>query len=242
MPKRRRAEPLLQHLAETRRPLHSLPAVAPLVVAHAALAWLFQPPVSAAAAGWVLAPLLLVGLGAGQAALVLALLFVLAGVALSFRDLRSGAVRFRPALIPWIWAEGALWGLLLHLAWNGVGGGALVEDGLGPGDHLTLALGAGIYEELVFRVGIFWLVRRTLELLARHRPGGGPSLGRTLGAVLITSLLFALAHHLGPEPFSPAAFLFRTVAALVLTSLYAWRGLGVATCAHSAYDVFVVAL
>ena len=37
MPKRRPAEPLLRHLSETRRPLHSLPAVAPLVLAHAAL-------------------------------------------------------------------------------------------------------------------------------------------------------------------------------------------------------------
>lgn len=245
MPKRRPAEPLLRHLADTRRPLHSLPAVAPLVLAHAALAWLFTPPVGAAAAGWVQAPLLALGLGPFEAALTLALLFVVAGVTLSWRDLRSGRARFRPALVPWIWCEGLLWGLLLHLAWNGLRGGVQELEGvgpLGPGDHLVLALGAGIYEELVFRVGVFWLVRRLVDVVAGRPAEGDTGLGRTLLAVLVTSLLFAFAHHLGPEPFSLGALIFRTVAALVLTSLYAWRGLGVATCAHAAYDVFVVAL
>ena len=216
--------------------------MAPLVLAHAALTWLFQPPVTAAAASWVQAPLRGLGLGAGASALVLALGFVVVGLALSARDLREGQARWRPILIPWIWAEGAAWGLLLHLAWNGLdGGGGARIDGLGPGDHLALALGAGIYEELVFRVAVFWIVRRLLlgfrgEAAAAPRPWA-----RTLAAVGITSLLFALAHHLGPEPFSLGAMAFRTFAALFLTSLYAWRGLGVATCAHVAYDIFVVA-
>lgn len=242
LPPRRSPSPLRDHLAETRRPLHSLPAIAPLVLAHAALTWLFEPSVSAAAANWVQWPLLRAGLTPGLAALVLALLFVLAGVALSYRDLKRGRTRFQALLIPWIWFEGVAWGLLLHLAWNGVGRGAAGDDGLGPGDNLALALGAGVYEELVFRVGIFWVVFQLLQLAARPAEREQGLLVRTLGAVLITSLVFALAHHLGPEPFELGALLFRTVAALVFTSLFAWRGLGVAACAHAAYDVFVVAL
>jgi len=242
LPPRRPPSRVHAYLVETRRPLHSLSAIAPLVLAHAALTWLFEPPVSAAAALWVQWPLVRMGLSSGMAAVVLAALFVLAGIALSYREIRGGHARFKPLLLPWIWAEGCAWGLVLHLAWNGIGRGTAGGDGLGVGDNLALALGAGIYEELVFRVVVFWLVRKALDLAASSPPKEVAALGRTLSAVLLTSLIFASAHHFGPEPFSWDALLFRTVAAVVFTSLFAWRGLGVAACAHAAYDVFVVAL
>lgn len=229
---------------DTRRPLHSLPAVAPLVLAHAFLTWLFEPPVTAAAANWVQWPLLRLGLGPGEAAMLLAALFVLVGIALSYRDLERREIRFRPALLPWIWVEGTLWGFALHVAWNGLFRGGAGVDGLGPGDHLALALGAGVYEELVFRVAGFWVVLKLLELAARGagKPEPARAWRRRLLAVLITSFLFAAAHHIGPEPITLSAMSFRFVAALLFTSLYAWRGLGIAACAHAAYDVFVVAL
>jgi membrane protease YdiL (CAAX protease family) len=186
--------------------------------------------------------MLRVGLTPGMASLVLALLFVVAGILLSLRDLKGGRTRFRPALIPWIWCEGVTWGLVLHLAWNGLDGGLADGGGLGPMDNLALALGAGVYEELVFRVAVFWLVLKLLELMSKPETREAGRMPRVIGSVLITSFVFALAHHLGPEPFHLGAMLFRTTAALLFTTLFAWRGLGVAVCAHAAYDVFVVAL
>jgi membrane protease YdiL (CAAX protease family) len=160
-------------------------------------------------------------------------------------------VRVEPRIIPLMWLEGGAWGTLLHVAWNGLRRPVPVEIsdhpglGLGAGDALALSLGAGIYEELVFRVGVFFVVLQAVrlgELALRGRSprrAAGEGVGATLAAVALTSLVFALAHHLGGEPLTLGAVAFRTLAALFLTTLYAFRGLGVAVAAHAAYDVWV---
>jgi len=216
-----------------RAPVHAWAAVAPLVLLHAAACAIFEPPVQAAAAVWVLRPLLRAGLGPASSALVVAAILVALGVALSARALRRGTVRFRPGLVPLIWLEGAAWGLVLDVGWNGLGARAPGGLGLGPGDEIVLALGAGIYEELVFRVGVFHAVRAVALRLA----GQGATGRATAAAVVVTSLAFAAAHHLGPEPFALGAFAFRVVAAVFFTALLATRGLGVAVAAHVAYDL-----
>ena len=90
LPPRRSSDRFRDHLVDTRRPLHSLPAVAPLVLAHAVLTWLFEPPVVAAAANWVQWPLLRLGLGPFEASLVLAVRQV--------RSARAGTPRSRHQL------------------------------------------------------------------------------------------------------------------------------------------------
>ena len=265
------ASRLALYLGLSKAPVHSLLAVAPLVLLHATLVAIFRPPVMAAAAGWVYRPFRWLGLDSLETALVLTGCFIVAGVLLSARDLRSRRVRLAPVIVPLIWLEGALWGLVLDLAWNGfaVAPGAgdpglrMLEAGvgppesvlppsLGPGDSLTLALGAGIYEELVFRVGLYTLVlgllgwRARRRLAAASRAGGEPARAsdgtppsRRIAAVLVTSLAFALAHHFGDEAITARAVVFRTVAAFYLTTLYAARGLGVAVTAHATYDAVV---
>jgi len=219
--------------------VHALAAVAPLVLLHAAALAVFEPPVSAAAAVWVLRPFLAVGLAPGGAAAVLAGLFVAVGGVLSARALRRGELRFRPGLVPLVWLEGAAWGLGLHLAWNGPGARSAGGSGLGPGDEIVLALGAGIYEELVFRVGVYGMLAGLAGLAWRSARGLGADVVRSAAAVLVTSLLFAAAHHLGPEAFAWGAFRFRLVAALFFTGLLAARGFGVVVAAHVAYDLIV---
>jgi membrane protease YdiL (CAAX protease family) len=244
------SRPLAQdYLKQSRAAVHSFAAVAPLVLLHAMLTWLFEPPVGSAAAAWVLRPLIAFGLTTLEATLALAALFLLAGLALSARQIARRQVRVQPRIIPLIWLEGLAWGSILHVAWNGLlpQGGVEEADpllrGLGHGDSLALALGAGIYEELVFRVAVFFVVLHAVRMVSLpwrgRRRSGEARAGSTLVAVLITSLLFALAHHLGGEPFSLGAVAFRTLAALYLTTLYAFRGLGVAVTAHAAYDVWV---
>lgn len=246
MTARRRPGHPLDHLSASRAPVHALAAVAPLVLLHAALTLVFEPPVGAAAAGWVMAPFFALGLSLVEAAGLLAAGFLCTGFLLSWRAIRRGTLRPHPLYVLLTWAEGATWGWLLHWAWNGPAADPARAPGLGPGDELALALGAGIYEELVFRVGVFWALRQCFRWVLRSRasgsrrdepPGSWPA---TAAAVLLTSALFAAAHHLAGDPFAADAFSFRVVAALYLTALLALRGLGVAVTAHAAYDVAVV--
>jgi membrane protease YdiL (CAAX protease family) len=96
-------------------------------------------------------------------------------------------------------------------------------------------LGAGIYEELLFRLvlltGAIWTLRYF---------GMAPR-ASILAAVLITSLLFSIAHYVGPygEPLALFSFSFRFVAGVFFCVLFVYRGFGIAAGAHAGYDILV---
>lgn len=96
-------------------------------------------------------------------------------------------------------------------------------------------LGAGIYEEALFRLGLFGGVVFLLRLVLLPKLIAVP-----LGA-FAAAAAFAAAHHVGPygEAMNPYVFLFRLVAGLYFTALYVARGFGVAVAAHAGYDVLV---
>ena len=102
---------------------------------------------------------------------------------------------------------------------------------------LVGALGAGIYEEVVFRLLLLsllaWLLTRTVTSFGLPRWPG------VVLAVVISSLLFALLHHVGQDPANirHAVFLFRTVAGLLLGTLFVFRGIGVCVYTHALYNV-----
>ena len=94
-------------------------------------------------------------------------------------------------------------------------------------------LGAGIYEELLFR-----LILLSVAAWALRRAGIAPQASMILAAVL-TSLLFAAAHHMGAagEPLDAFRFLFRFVAGMFFSILFIYRGFGIAAGSHAAYDI-----
>lgn len=96
-------------------------------------------------------------------------------------------------------------------------------------------LGAGIYEETLFRLLLF---AGLLRLLAWTET---PSTFNVLLAAFASALLFAGAHHLGPhgDPFNVHLFSFRTFAGLYFAWLYQARGFGIAVGTHAGYDVLV---
>ncbi len=102
-------------------------------------------------------------------------------------------------------------------------------------EQLIGYVGAGIYEETLFRLLVFAGVAWCLQLLALPRLLG------LLVAALISALAFAGAHNFGPlgEPFQLVIFLFRTCAGLYFTWIYHVRGFGIAVGAHASYDVLV---
>jgi membrane protease YdiL (CAAX protease family) len=96
-------------------------------------------------------------------------------------------------------------------------------------------LGAGIYEELLFRM---ILLPAGIGLLRWLRVGRRASLA---GGILLSSLLFAAAHYLGPygDAFNAFTFLFRVVAGGFFSLLFLYRGFGIAAGTHAGYDLLV---
>ena len=66
-------------------------------------------------------------------------------------------------------------------------------------------------------------------------------IGSLAGGALLTSIVFAGAHHIGPmgEPFLWYTFLFRMTAGIFFAALFVYRGFGVAAGTHAMYDVLV---
>jgi hypothetical protein len=102
-------------------------------------------------------------------------------------------------------------------------------------DGLIVSAGAGLHEELVFRlVGIGLLGRVWLGKDWRK-----PS-QRLAILVVATSVVFSLAHYLGAEPFQIGSFVFRTVSGGIFALLFLTRGFAVAAWTHALYDVWVI--
>lgn len=131
-----------------------------------------------------------------------------------------------------------LWGvshaLKPILDWAGVqlAAGPPVDPVIG---RVVTYMGAGIYEEVLFRLVLFGGLSTLLKLAMVGRKTS------VLLAATVSSLLFAAAHHIGPngERMDSFVFLFRTVAGFYFAMLFQFRGFGVAAGAHAAYDVLV---
>ncbi|AHG91541.1 Abortive infection protein [Gemmatirosa kalamazoonensis] len=108
---------------------------------------------------------------------------------------------------------------------------------LGWPTKLMLALGAGLFEELLFRV----LLVGALAFGLRRVLGAGPTLA---GAVAsgVGALVFAAAHYIGAygDAFTLASFTFRALAGLFFSVLYVLRGFGITAWSHALYDVMVL--
>jgi hypothetical protein len=105
------------------------------------------------------------------------------------------------------------------------------------------AIGAGVHEELVFRLALIAGLIALVRGLGR-RPGG-PIGGRLTVAlaIAVSALVFAAAHHVGRlgEPWTAHAFAFRAVAGAVFGAIFWFRSLAHAVYAHVLYDVLAAA-
>lgn len=96
-------------------------------------------------------------------------------------------------------------------------------------------VGAGIYEEVLFRLFLI------TGLAAMLKCAFVPNLIAIVPAGIGSALLFAAAHHIGPngEPMDTVRFLYRTTAGLYFALLFWFRGFGIAMGTHALYDVLV---
>ncbi|MGC4067748.1 MAG: CPBP family glutamic-type intramembrane protease [Polyangiaceae bacterium] len=145
-------------------------------------------------------------------------------------------------------AEGVVYAVTLRVvAGYVVGQLRLDSSGIvapGPFTGLVMSLGAGFYEELVFRVGIFGLLGQLVYLAAVAAPKPWKKALFWLGWAVVSSFLFSAWHHVGElgESFTLEAFAFRWVAGLVFTLILALRGFATVVWTHTLYDVWVMVL
>lgn len=159
---------------------------------------------------------------------------------------RSGSIH--PRLFPFMLLESALYAVMVggvvNLLMNLTGVSSLLsvpplraaEASPGLIYKLVMSVGAGLYEELVFRLmllgGLFWAMVR----------GGVGRVVAGVIAVVVSSLVFSGVHHLGSmgEAFTLGAFTFRFFAGVVFAALYQVRGFAIAAWTHALYDIWVM--
>ena len=232
------------YLAESRRPLASLVFIVPLLVVYEAGVCLLGPrAVRNGADVWLRQFLEWIGLGQ-YFLLPLLTICILLGWHYTTRQ-------------PWKVSRGVLSSMVVESLILAVGlrlilqlQGALLQSIAGPATMaigmekvrgLIGFLGAGVYEELLFRLILLSLVGWVLLAVARlRRPA-------TILAIVLTSLVFAAAHYVGPygEPVQLArsvfwfSFSFRLLAGVFFGTLFVYRGFGIAAGCHAGYDILV---
>ena len=103
--------------------------------------------------------------------------------------------------------------------------------------QVTLAVGAGIYEEFLFRVmlisGLTGIIGFVFLWSEKTRKSA---------ALIIAAGIFSAFHFMGDygDYFSMELFLLRFFAGIVLGILYIYRGFGITAYAHSIYDLIVL--
>ena len=134
-------------------------------------------------------------------------------------------------------AESMLWSVVLYfllfkfmvLLMNPVGKTILQQ--------VTLAIGAGIYEEFLFRVLLIAGLSSILGFVFMW-----DKTFKNIIAVVLSGGIFSAFHFMGEygDFFSMELFLIRFFAGLILGVLYMYRGFGITAYTHSIYDLIVL--
>jgi len=178
--------------------------------------------------------------------LVFIAVVILVGIWFTARDLKRSGGSLRPSVFCAMFVESAvlavLFGIVVSkLTAQFLGSTHLLAMGQVENaswvTRLMLSLGAGLYEELFFRV----LLVSALAAGARALLGANRWMAGVL-ATVVGALIFAAFHYIGPygDPFHIQSFVFRTIAGIAFSALYLVRGFGITTWTHALYDAFLL--
>ena len=106
-----------------------------------------------------------------------------------------------------------------------------------PLDGLVISLGAGVNEELFFRVGLMGALAYLGGDLLAMKKGSA-----FIMALVLSSVAFSLAHYLGGEVFRGDTFVYRFLAGAFFAVLYRYRSFAIAVYTHALYDIVVLVL
>jgi hypothetical protein len=102
---------------------------------------------------------------------------------------------------------------------------------------MAISVGAGLYEELMFRMLLIAVVHTLLVDVGKMSNGLGASI-----AVLVSAVAFTAYHPLrdASGAMSGANLVFYFAAGLYFGTVYILRGFGIVVAVHTLYDVIVV--
>ena len=106
--------------------------------------------------------------------------------------------------------------------------------------NIVTGIGAGIYEELVFRLILICILMVLFQDVFRMG-----HVSAIVFSVLVSAALFSAHHHIvyldgqfgAAAPFSLVEFCFRTAAGVYFAVLFAIRGFGITAGVHAFYDI-----
>jgi membrane protease YdiL (CAAX protease family) len=96
---------------------------------------------------------------------------------------------------------------------------------------IVTSIGAGIYEELIFR-----LILMSLLMILFQNTLGFARKNSIVVSILLSAGLFGAYHHIS-APVNWVEFGFRTVAGVYFSILFAVRGFGITAGTHAFYDI-----
>jgi len=238
--------PIHRYHSLTKGLLYSFLAALPLFIIYEVLIILTAPSaevvVRISVDVWFKQLLQFIGLDALNISLLLVLI---AGIFILIRKRRElNQVKLR--YFGFILLESTIWAIIVALVSSSLTnwilpGMAIQSSGtivhLSYIQELALSLGAGLYEELFFRV---FLVSVFIWIFGKWF--GPKSWANYVSAILLSAVLFSAIHYTGNmgDPFTMSSFLFRFLFGVILNGIYVWRGFGVAAWTHALYDVIVI--
>ena len=223
----------------SRSAYYSVVAALPLLVAYEILVILTQSrywSLRNAADMWIRTFLLAFDLQAQH------LTFVMIGILLALIPLaksHSSGVQLKGTYFVLMFAESFFYSLILGNVLQlilRVSGLSSSGPGNGPLQNFALSLGAGLFEEIIFRVLLLNLLYFILKPFLRNR------VSTAILSVLIASLLFSMSHYVGSmaDQWQWYSFMFRWVAGLLFTVLYFVRGFAITAYTHALYDIWIL--
>jgi membrane protease YdiL (CAAX protease family) len=168
-----------------------------------------------------------------------ALMFTLAVAVLKRRQRFNTAV-VAPVLLESVVYALTMGSLIVFVMTEVLGFSPQLSGGLpgqSVGTRLVMSIGAGLYEEAIFRLGLLTLLVGAFRRLFAFRNWLAVVL-----ALALSSLMFSAMHHIPPygDPLSIGVFTFRFLAGVFFALLYWFRGFAVAVYTHAFYDIYVL--
>ena len=168
--------------------------------------------------------------------------FVLIGISLALIPIaksRARGIKLKANYFALMFAECLAFSLVLGVVLQSIlrlGGLSSGGPGSGLMQNLALSVGAGLFEEIIFRVILLNLIFLLLSPLLKKK------VVAAVFSVLLASFLFSLSHYVGTmaDTWQLYSFMFRWAAGLLFTVLYFIRGFAITAYTHALYDIWVL--
>ncbi|MBF0276174.1 MAG: CPBP family intramembrane metalloprotease [SAR324 cluster bacterium] len=223
------------YFRESHNPYYSIVAALPLLVIYEVLLAITQSgywQTRNAADVWLRNILTMFNLTSQQMFFVMMTILM---VLIPFAHVKYGALKWK--FFAFVLIESLVYSVLFGMVIRLILSPIFMADPMSGGllQNIALSIGAGLFEEFMFRVVLLNVLFFVLKPFLKSIPLSA------LIAILTASFIFSASHYVGSlsDPFGLYSFLFRWIAGLMFTAIYFLRGFAVAAYTHAFYDIWV---